>query len=235
MESTYSMSKPMFARDQLPLLLKTRCLALTGGIATGKSTIAAILRTLGVLVIDADQLSRDLVQPGEDAWRDIVQHFGPSILTKEGAIDRKQLRQLIFADAKQREHLESLIHPRLNEALYQTLLKNSLGQSTYFFYEASLIFERQRQGDFLEVWTSYCPPAVQRQRLQARDQLNPQEIEAILAAQMPALEKSKLAQHVFNTDCSLEDLKVEVHRYWQTWLQQHKLAEPFITPPKREG
>ncbi len=187
-------------------LCKRWGIALTGGIASGKSTIAESLRKRGYTVIDADQVSRLVVAKGSEGLSEIVTAFGSEILTEEGEMNRALMRQLVFQDSEKRLRLESIIHKRL-EGATKTLLSSVLNQPELWFYEASLIFERKREQDFLEVWVAHCPQDVQIQRLMARDGSDRTQALAILAAQMPPEEKQRLATRTIATDCTRAELE----------------------------
>ncbi len=188
-------------------------IGLTGGIATGKSTIAEILRTEGFLVLDADRLAREVVEPATEGLAAIVQRFGPTCLDAEGCLDRAKMRQIIFSDPKAREDLEQIIHPRLTDACWKALEAHGLPATPApWFYEASLLFERGRSADFRQIWASICPRPLQIQRVMARDQITAEAAEAILKAQLPPEEKAKRAHRVIATDCSRAELEERVRQ-----------------------
>lgn len=192
---------------QLELFTRQWAIALTGGIATGKSTLAALLRQRHYLVIDADQLSRSLVAPGSEGLAAVAAHFGPQVIDASGQLDRAAMRQIIFQDETQRAALEAIIHPRLSAATTAELSRAGLlAQPKLWFYEAALIFERGRASDFREVWVTTCPPAVQIARVMKRDHSSRAEAEKILAAQLPQATKVERATRVFDTDLPIASL-----------------------------
>lgn len=183
-------------------------IALTGGIASGKSTIGRSLKARGHVVIDADQVSRLVVLPGTEGLDEIVKTFGRQVLTPQGDMDRVKMRELVFADAAQRLKLESIIHHRLEKTSTDLLRAEGLMASPRtWFYEASLIYERGREKDFAEVWVAYCPLETQMIRVMARDSINRTQAEAILSAQMPAAEKARLADRIIDTNCDPDELE----------------------------
>ncbi len=197
------MSEPMTFTQ----LCKQWGIALTGGIASGKSTLAESLRQRAYTVIDADQVARLVVAKGSEGLAEIIDVFGKEFLTPTGEMNRALMREKVFQDPIARQKLESIIHKRLASATSQILTDEGLVNSPrLWFYEASLIYERNRQNDFLEVWVAYCPREVQIQRVMLRDSINQEQAEAILAAQMPSDEKKRLADRVIETDCSREEL-----------------------------
>jgi dephospho-CoA kinase len=195
----------------LSALCKGWGIALTGGIASGKSTVGQILVRQGVPVIDADVLSREIVAPGSEGLEAVVAHFGPTVLQADGNLDRARMRSVVFQNSGERQVLEGIIHSRLAQYTWKALQKIGLDrQPRIWFYEASLIFERNRASDFREVWVAYCPEAVQIQRLMARDGASEADARSILAAQMPTLKKAREADRVIHTDCSEPELESRV-------------------------
>lgn len=194
-------------------LVKAYGIALTGGVATGKSTVAAMLRNAGFLVIDADQLSRDVTAPGTPGLKRLVAAFGKEILTGD-ALDRKRLGDLVFNDPVRRRVLESLTHPMIREALGAQLEAVGLKEKPRpFFYEAALIFETKTEGDFRAVWATTCTEDQQKARLMTRSGLSADAAERIIASQMPASEKAARAQVSIDTSGTLADVEAQVKRH----------------------
>lgn len=195
-------------------LVKHWGIALTGGVATGKSTVADVLRLAGYAVIDADQLARDVVVPGSQGLASIVKMFGTGVLNADQSLDRQRLGQLIFAAPAERRHLEAITHPLIRDALAERL--ETLGITTKprpFFYEAALIFETKTQADFREVWATVCSPASQVSRLMKRNNLRLDAAERIIASQMPATAKAALATRVIDTEGTLRDVETQVGQH----------------------
>jgi dephospho-CoA kinase len=191
--------------------LKQWGIALTGGIACGKSTIASIIRQQGCIALDADALSRAVVEPGTEGLAMVAKTFGPTVLNSDGSMNRKVMRELVFQDPLRRQQLEAIIHPRLQDETQKVLeTKGFFDNPRIWFYEASLIYERDRAADFKAVWVAFCPMELQITRVMDRDRCTRDMAEAILAAQMPAIEKAKLADKVINTDCSFSELEQRV-------------------------
>jgi dephospho-CoA kinase len=172
---------------------------LTGGIATGKSTVAAMFRALGCPLIDADVLAREVVEPGEPALDEIVREFGAGVLGADGQLDRKAVAVVVFADADRRRRLEAITHPRIRERLAGrlTALTRS-GFDGVVIFDAAVIVESggYRQMDRLVVVVA--DEATQLARLRARDGLTEQEALQRIRSQMPLAEKVKLADHVID-------------------------------------
>jgi dephospho-CoA kinase len=191
--------------------LKQWGIALTGGIACGKSTIASIIRQQGYIVLDADAISRAVVEPGTEGLAAVVKNFGPTILNSDGSMNRQVMRELVFQDPIRRQQLEAIIHPRLQSETQKTLeMKGFFDNPAIWFYEASLIYERKRADDFKAVWVAYCPVEIQIMRVMDRDRCTRDMAEAIIAAQMPAQDKAALADKVIHTDCSFTELEQRV-------------------------
>ena len=193
--------------------VKTKCIGLTGGVATGKSTVAGIIKDLGFQVFDADTLSRDIMVPGKAAFIDTVKAFGDGILTPSGTLDRKKLGLLIFGKPEARAILEAITHKRIKEEfLAQAVAQKDAIGTQYFFYEAALIFEVGREKDFFKTICTWCSEGEQIRRLTARNSITVAEAETIIASQMPANQKRDRADLVIDTNCSLPELKTRVSK-----------------------
>lgn len=195
-------------------------MGLTGGIATGKSTVASMLQELGARIIDADGLAREIVQPGQEAWREIVAAFGKDILRKDQSIDREKLRKKVFADKQARKRLESITHPRIRTLAQQKIQKLAREGAGTVVYMAPLLFENQVHLWLRPVILVTCDPPTQKQRLQKRDRLNEEEIRRHLEAQMSLEEKRKLADFIIENNGSLEELKNKVRELWKKITKQ---------------
>jgi len=190
--------------------IQSWCIAITGAVATGKSTVAGILRNLGFTVIDADHLAREVVQPGQLTLDSIIREFGQSILKDTGELNRDKLRTVVMHDETARKKLESIIHPAIEQAFRAEVSTQNLGHGKIFFYEAALIFERNRQDIFRETWVTTCSEKTQLQRLQARSGLPIASCKQIIDSQWSAAKKSTLGTRVINTDCDKESLIMNI-------------------------
>ncbi len=181
-------------------LIRRYCIALTGGIATGKSTVARMLRQLSYPVIDADQLARQVTAPDSPGLKAIVSRFGNDVLDDEGKLNRPLLGQLVFNDERARRDLEAITHPLIKAALLTEIERLGLNEDPRLcFYEASLIMETGQERAFRSVWATFCTPSLQKQRLMQRDQLDQIKADRIISTQMPAKEKADLADAVIDT------------------------------------
>jgi dephospho-CoA kinase len=185
-------------------------IALTGGIATGKSYCAARLASKGVPVIDADQLAREVVRPGTPGLAAITKRFGTGVLRADGALDRERLAATIFSDEAGRRDLERIVHPAVYEAIQGWLRRAEIAGAPLAVADIPLLYETGHDRDFDRVIVAACRPETQRARLMARNGLSDEEARQRIAAQMPIEEKVKRADHVIRTDGTFEDTDRQV-------------------------
>lgn len=197
-----------------------KLVGLTGGIATGKSTVASMLRGLGARVIDADELAREVVKPGQDAWQEIVAAFGSEILRGDQTVDREKLRKLVFQNREARKKLESITHPRIRKLAQARVQELAAEGAEIIIYDAPLLFENQVHLWLRPVVLVACHPTIQKKRLQDRDRLTEEEIRQHLEAQMSLEEKRKLADFVIENDGDLEELQKQVGDVWEKITKQ---------------
>lgn len=172
---------------------------LTGGIATGKSTVAALLRERGCIVIDADILAREVVEPGQPAYERIVAAFGPGVLAPDRALDRKALASIVFADPERRKELEAITHPEIRARFAARVAElTEQGFDGIVIFDAAVMIEsgNYRNMDRLVVVTADAEAQVRRQ--QARDGASVEAATRRIASQMPLAEKVKLADYVID-------------------------------------
>jgi dephospho-CoA kinase len=171
---------------------------LTGGIATGKSTVAATLRRLGAEVIDADQLARDVVAPGEPALAEIVRQFG-DVRQADGTLDRKKLGAIVFNDPARRKRLEAITHPAIRDRFLARLQElQEKGFEGLVFFDAPVMIESGNYRNMDRLVVVFTDEATQRARLMARDGMAAAEATQRMATQMPVVDKAKLADHVID-------------------------------------
>lgn len=183
-----------------------RTFGLTGSIASGKSTVAAMFSELGAKVIEADRLGHELIRSPRPAYDDIVRHFGFEILDADGEIDRKRLGAIVFADPEKLRLLNSIVHPRVIERVEQLATAYLLQDShAVVVVEAALHYEAGIADRFAKMLVAWCRPEQQLERLIAKTGLPREEAERRIAAQMPGEEKRRRADYVI--DCS-GDLEV---------------------------
>jgi dephospho-CoA kinase len=187
-----------------------KLVGLTGGIASGKSTVASILRRLGAAIVNADELAREVVEPEQDAWKEIIETFGHDILRADKTLDRKKLRTLVFDRPEARKQLEAIIHPRVRALAERKINALKAAGSPVIVYEVPLLFEGQIHLWLRPVILVACDVRTQKKRLLERDQLTESEAEKHIASQMSLEEKRKLADYVIENNGSLADLEQEV-------------------------
>jgi dephospho-CoA kinase len=178
---------------------------LTGGIASGKSTVAARLRAHGVPVIDADELAREVVAPGTDGLREVVEAFGPGILTPSGALDRKALARIVFADEVARKTLNRITHPRIDARTRERAAELTAAGEPVACYEAALIVDNDLADAFRPLVVCACPEDVQAARVRAREGASAEDAFARIRIQAPLAQKIAVADHVIDTSGSLEE------------------------------
>jgi dephospho-CoA kinase len=195
-----------------------KLVGLTGGIASGKTTVAKMLAHLGAAVVDADGLAREVVEPERDAWKEIVATFGADVLQGDHTLDRQKLRSIIFNDSAARKQLESIIHPRVRALAEARIAQHAASGYDVVVYEVPLLFEGNLHAWLRPVVLVACSVEVQRQRLQQRDRLTPEAAQKHIDAQMSLEEKRRLADYVIENDGDLTDLERQV----RTVLEQIK-------------
>jgi dephospho-CoA kinase len=185
-------------------------LGLTGGIASGKSAVAAMLRDLGFPVIDADSLAHKLVEPGQPAYDEVLREFGPSITDAQGRVDRAKLGALVFADQAKLDRLNAIVHPRVAEAVFHQFDEWARqGACDAAFVEAALLVESGIHKNLDGLVIAWCEPEQQLQRLAARG-LSEAEARRRIAAQMPVEEKLRLATEKIDCSGSLDQTRYQV-------------------------
>jgi dephospho-CoA kinase len=194
-----------------------RVVGLTGGIASGKSTVSAMFRALGAEVIDADQLARQVVEPGTPGVEEVSRRF-PGVVDAQGRLDRAALAARIFADPVERAGLEAILHPRIQLEARRRIGALEQAGVRVALYDAALLFENELQRNLQGVVLVWAPEDAQRRRLAARDGLPPAEVEARLAAQMPLSRKRALATWEVDNGGSLADTEAQVRRIWEEIL-----------------
>jgi dephospho-CoA kinase len=181
---------------------------LTGGVASGKSTVSAMLRRLGAVVIDADVLAREVVAPGTDGLAEVVAAFGPGVLTESGELDRPALGAIVFADEERRRSLEAIIHPRVRARAAE--LEAEAAADAVVVHDIPLLTETGQAGDFDAVVVVDVPVETQLDRLVRLRGLTAEEAGARVAAQASREQRAAVATYVIDNTGSLEELGVRV-------------------------
>lgn len=189
---------------------------LTGGIGSGKSAVANLLQEQGIVAVDADQVARDVVLLGEPALAQIAQHFGTDILQPDGALDRAQLRQIVFADPKARLWLEALLHPLIRERIQASL---HAATSPYSLLVSPLLLETDQHRLVNHVIVVDVPEETQLQRTIERDQNSPDQVKRIMAAQIDRQSRLARADSIIDNSGNLQSLRTATLQLHQTLLQ----------------
>jgi dephospho-CoA kinase len=197
---------------------------LTGGIASGKSTVAKLFAALGVPVIDADELAREVVAPGTELLARLVERFGPAVLAADRALNRRALREVVFADLAARADLEALTHPAIRAAMEE---RSRAAGGPYQIFMIPLLLETGDREGFDRVLVVDCDPELQVRRLQARDGSTLEQVRAILGAQASRAVRLKEADDLITNDGELHALTSQVERIH---LQYLRMAAAQATP-----
>lgn len=181
---------------------------LTGSIAVGKSFVLGVFRELGCFVLDADKVARDVVEPGTDGLRQIVEAFGESVLRGDGSLDRAQLGSIVFSDEKKRLLLNSIVHPLVFEAQNGWLRTcESEDPDGIALVDAALMIESGGYKRFDQLIVVWCEPDLQLERLMSRDGLSKADAEKRIASQMSQDEKKAFADHLIDTSRGFDDTR----------------------------
>jgi dephospho-CoA kinase len=188
-----------------------RYFGLTGGVASGKSTVARLFEEFGGRIIDADRLTHELSRAPLPAYKEIVSRFGTEILDSYGEIDRKRLGPIVFSDAEKLHQLSAILHPRIIERIEElAACHRILAPGAVILVDAALMYEAGIEKRFAKMLVAWCRPEQQLERLMAKAGLPREEAERRIAAQMPVEEKRRRADYVIDCSGSLEDTRQQV-------------------------
>lgn len=207
-------------------------IGLTGGIASGKSSVARELIARGIPVIDADQLAREVVSQGSDGLAEVVRAFGAHMLAADGGLDRDKLGAHVFQDAEARKQLNAIIHPRIRQLSAERIVQALQTDVPYVVYDAPLLVETGAHKSMAALIVVAASPEVQVTRVMARDGLTQSEARARLAAQAPLAAKLAAADYVIQNDGSLSELQQQVAELHETLCK--RFAHPTATPAEAE-
>jgi len=202
--------------------------ALSGGIASGKSTVAAHIEARGGIVIDADHIAREVVEPGTDGLREIVETFGDNILTAQGELNREALGARIFEDDEARNTLNQILHPKILLRSIERIQEAHATNRRPIFYDAALLVENQSYKNFQGLIIVAADPDIQRERLMQRNNLTAHEAQQRIDAQLPIEEKVRVADYVLWNNSTVENLKEQVDKLLETLrnIENNKEASP---------
>lgn len=192
---------------------------LTGGIGSGKSTVSALIQSLGYPVIDADALARQVVSPGSEGLAEIVKHFGEGVLTENKELNRQKLGQIVFNDLNERQVLESITHPRIQHL--KTQMKSDLETQgvELAFYDVPLLFEKNLEDQFDAIVVVYSDVEQQIARIKGRNNWTDKEIQERINSQIPLALKKTKADHIIMNTGTIEDLEKKVKECIQNLSQ----------------
>ena len=202
-----------------------RLIGLTGGIATGKSEVAAMLAEHGATVVDADELAREVVRPGEPALADIASRFGVGVLTPDGTLDRERLGEIVFADASARRDLEGITHARIAALMQQRIADAAARETPVVVLDIPLLLERDLENTVDGVLLVHAPAGVQLARVASRDHLTDDAARQRLAAQLPIDEKRTRATWIIDNSSDLDSTRRQVDAWWREVIE--------VRPPGR--
>ena len=196
-------------------------IGLTGGIATGKSNVLEILRELGCQVLDADRVAHEVIEPGQPAYQEILEHFGEAVSGPDGRIDRAKLGAIVFADEAEREKLNSIVHPRVFQwqaRWFEAVLQEN--PSAIAVVDAALMIETGSYRRFDKLIVVYCTPELQLERLMKRSKMSREDALARISSQMPSAEKLKYADYPIDTSQGFIDTRRQVEAVYHDLLKK---------------
>jgi dephospho-CoA kinase len=193
-----------------------RLIGVTGGIATGKSTVGRMLAAHGATVIDADELAREAVRPGEPTLDAVAARFGRDVILPDGSLDRARLGEIVFADRVARRDLEGITYPRILELTQERVAAALASAAPLVAVDIPLLFENAREAMFEGVLLVYAPPEVQLRRLRERNGLDEAAALQRLAAQLPIDEKRDRATWIIDNAAGLDATARAVDMWWET-------------------
>jgi dephospho-CoA kinase len=197
-----------------------KVIGLTGGIGSGKSTVARYLADLGAVVIDLDKVGHEVLKSGSRAFQRVVREFGKDILDASGEIDRARLGNLVFKNRKALARLNRIVHPAIDKIVNEKIEEYRRQGVKVVVLEAAAMLEAGRAAQADEIWVAVAPEATVLRRLSARSGYSEEESKARIHSQLPNEERIKQANVVIDTDCSLDELKARVEIEWRKLMER---------------
>ena len=191
-----------------------RVIGLTGGIATGKSSVARFFTERGIPVIDADRLARDAVLPGSPALEQIITLLGREVLTRDGELDRKRLGGLIFSDPGKRRQLEGILHPEIRKKAEERIAQAAAAGHQRLIYMAPLLIEAGATERVDDIWVVTVRPEIQLERLMQRDSINREQAQRMIDSQMPLSEKERYGSVVIDNSGTEAETRMVLETVW---------------------
>ncbi|MBX0359005.1 dephospho-CoA kinase [Halobacillus sp. Nhm2S1] len=195
----------------------TLVIGLTGSIASGKSTVAEMFRDMDIPVIDADQISRDVVKPGKPAYKEIVETFGEQVLEDDGDLDRKKLGKVVFSDETKRKQLNGIVHPKVREEMIRRREQYKQQQYQAVVLDIPLLFESNLTDYVEKILVVYVDEETQMERLMERDQSGRKDAEERIQAQIPVKKKAEMADAVIDNTGTIEKSLHQLKDILQGW------------------
>jgi dephospho-CoA kinase len=214
----------MPVREVVSRMTSKPTIGLTGGIASGKSVVSRVLEGLGVGVVDADRLAREVVVPGSEGLTEVVRTFGEGVLAPDGSLDRDKLGAIVFADEQARKALQAITHPRIGRLSAERIAALQQGPSPYVVYDAPLLVEVGAHRGFAALIVVAASEATQAKRLAARDGLSEAECKQRIAAQLPLARKVEVADYVIDNDGTLAELELRTRAVHAQILERFALG-----------
>lgn len=191
-------------------------IGLTGGIASGKSTVSLLLKDKGAVIIDADKIAKEIMKPEKSAWPQVIKHFGKTVIKDDGNIDRKKLADIVFSDEEELKALNRLTHPHIIEEIKHQLAFYKLKGEAVIVVDAALLLEIGLQNLVDEVWLVSVSEKTQIERLLKREKhLGYTEAVKRIKAQMPLDQKKKYAHRIIDNDEEIEKTKSQIDKIWK--------------------
>ncbi|MHA6483285.1 dephospho-CoA kinase [Paenibacillus sp. strain BS8-2] len=192
-------------------------IGLTGGIASGKSTVGRLLAERGAKLVDADEVAREIVRPGEPALEAIASLFGQAILHPEGTLDRQALGKIVFHDKEKLSQLEAITHPAIRQRMQSRIHSfESQNPGGLVVADIPLLYETKQEALYQGIMVVYVPVELQHQRLMDRNSMSPEEATRRISLQMDIEEKRKRADWLINNSGSLEETERQVQQFWDS-------------------
>ena len=192
-----------------------KVIGITGGIGSGKSTVARILGEMGAVIIDVDKVGHEALKPGSEAWKQVIKEFGQEIVAESGEIDRSRLGKLVFNSPGARANLNRIMHPVIFKMVNDRLEEYRRKGVGVVVLEAPLMVEVGKTSQVDEVWVTVAPEATVLKRITERTGLSEAEARARIKSQVSNEERIKYADAVIDTDCSLDELRAKVAELWK--------------------
>lgn len=197
-------------------------IGLTGGIATGKSTVAKMLKELGATIIDADKVAREVVEPHEPTLKKIVERFGADIVHHDGRLNREKLGSIVFQDGQARSDLNHIIHPAIRHRMQQKIEEAIRAGDDLIVLDIPLLFEGKNRRKMDKILVVYIPEELQKKRLMERDNIDASLAEQKMSSQIPIEQKKNLGDAYIDNSYSLDETKQQLEDIMKRWKAEEQ-------------